>query len=127
MLSENVNTYRSIILPVVLYGCETCIYLEGRTQIRAYDWVQRYANIWLKGRKYRENGEKYTVRSFITCTVHQTGLLISVMKSRSTTEYKNVGWKLEERNFGDIDIDGRVEYQSRYQTGYERVYWIQLA
>jgi hypothetical protein len=58
LLSENlkIRIYRTIILPVGLYGCET--------------WsLTLKENIWCG-----ENGENYITRSFVICTLRQVYL-----------------------------------------------------
>jgi hypothetical protein len=64
LLSKNINIriYKTIILPVVLYGCETCS-LTSREDHSLKMFENRM--------KLQEVGENYIMRSFITCTLLQ--------------------------------------------------------
>jgi hypothetical protein len=70
LLSKNVEIrlYKTIILPVVLYGCET-----WSLTVREEHKLTVFENRVLRrifGPK-REGGESCTTRSFIICTLHQ--------------------------------------------------------
>ena len=70
-LSKNlkIKIYRSIILPVVLYGCETwsLTLREERSWgcLRIGCWGEYFA---LRGRRWQGNGESCITRSWMICT-----------------------------------------------------------
>jgi len=65
----NIKTYKTMILPVVLYGCETWSHtLREGGCLRTECWG-KYLD--LSGRKWQETGEDYIMRSFIVGTLHQ--------------------------------------------------------
>jgi hypothetical protein len=77
LLSRNVKVkiYKTKIVPVILYGCETW---SSRWE-RNIDWgclrtgsCEEYLN--LRGMKWRENGGSCTVRNFVICTHPQISL-----------------------------------------------------
>jgi hypothetical protein len=61
LLSKNIKVriYKTIILPVVLYGCET------------WSLTLREEYLDQRGMKRQEVGENCIMRSFITCTLFQ--------------------------------------------------------
>ena len=65
-----IKIYRTIILPVVLCGCETwSLTLREESRLRVFEnWVLR-----IFGPKRDEvtgNGEKYIMRGLMICTLH---------------------------------------------------------
>jgi len=70
LLSEQImdKTYKTVSLPVVLYGCETWS-LTVREEHRPRVFENRVLRR-IFGRK-REDGEDCIMRSFIICTLHQ--------------------------------------------------------
>jgi hypothetical protein len=80
LLYKNVKIriYKSIILPVVLYGHESwslTLRKENRWGcLRRGCWGEYFDQ---RGMKWRETGEEYIMRSFITCTLHQIWLELS--------------------------------------------------
>ena len=77
LLSKNlkIKIYKTIILPLVLYGCETwSLTLREESRLRVFEnWVLRR----IFEPKRDENGgmrmgsgEGSTMRNFIVCTVH---------------------------------------------------------
>jgi hypothetical protein len=64
--------YKTIILPVVLYGCETwSLTLREVNRPRVIENRVLREYIYLRGMKQQENGESCTMRSFIFCTPPQ--------------------------------------------------------
>jgi len=65
-LSKNFNfkTYRTIILPVVLYGCETwLLILKEESRLRVLRRIFEPKRDKVKG-----SGENYIMRSLMICT-----------------------------------------------------------
>jgi hypothetical protein len=65
LLSKNIKIriYKTIILPVVLYGCETsCLTLREEHRLRVLE------------NRVPRSGKNYIMRSFITCTLLQVYL-----------------------------------------------------
>ena len=62
-----VRTYKTIILPVVLYGCETWSIDYGCSRIK---YLGRY--LGLRKTKLQENGESYIMMSHMHCILRQT-------------------------------------------------------
>jgi len=66
-----IKIYRTLILPVVLYGCETWpLTLSEECGLRVFDnrVLRRY--LGLRGTKQQESGENYIMRSLMICTAH---------------------------------------------------------
>jgi hypothetical protein len=62
-----VRIYKTIILPVVLYGCETwSLTVREEYKLRVLRRI-----FGPKGMELREDGENCIMRSFIICTLHQ--------------------------------------------------------
>ena len=74
MLSKNIkiNTYITIILPFVLYGCETWL-LTLREERRVKLFENRVLRrIFVPKRdEVTGDGENYVTRSLMICTAHQ--------------------------------------------------------
>jgi hypothetical protein len=73
LLSRNVKVkiYKTIILSVVLYGCETwSLTLRDVSRLRVFENRVPKEYLYLRGMK-QENGESCTMRSFIFCTLPQ--------------------------------------------------------
>jgi len=67
--------YKTTIVPITLYGCETwSLTLREEQRLRVFEnrLLRRILN--LRGKKWREAGEDFTLRSFLTCTFHQISL-----------------------------------------------------
>jgi hypothetical protein len=63
--NKKIKIYITVILPVVLYGCET-----WSLTLRVEHRLTVFENRVLR-RKWQEAGEDCIVRSFITCTLHR--------------------------------------------------------
>jgi hypothetical protein len=61
-----VKIYKTIILPVVLYGCESWSLTQREGHI-----LRVFKNRMLKRRMWQEAGEDFIMRSSIICTFHQ--------------------------------------------------------
>jgi hypothetical protein len=75
LLSKNIKIriYRTIILPVVLYGCETwSLTLREEYRLRVFENRVLRRNLDRREMKWREIGGNCIMRSFITCTPNQT-------------------------------------------------------
>ena len=69
-LSKNlkIKKYKTIILPVVLYGCETwSLTLREESRLRVFE-NRILSRIF--GSKRDENGEWRSMRNFIVCTLN---------------------------------------------------------
>ena len=73
LLSKNlkIKIYKTIILPVVLYGCKAwSLTLREECTLRAFE--KGFCGEYLDPRGMRMgSGEGSTMRNFIVCTVHQ--------------------------------------------------------
>ena len=72
MQNTKIKIYRTIILPVVVYGCETwSLTLREKRRLRVF--VNRVLRRILgsKRNEVKGNGENYVTGSFIICTPHQ--------------------------------------------------------
>ena len=70
-----VNAYKTIILPVVLYGCETwSLTLKEEQRLRVFENKVRYLGKYLGLReiKLQENGESYMMLSYMHCILRLT-------------------------------------------------------
>jgi hypothetical protein len=77
LLSRNVKVkiYKTIILPVVLYGFETwSLTLREENKLRVFENRVLRRIFGPKGMRGRENGGSCTMRSFIICTHPQISL-----------------------------------------------------
>ena len=64
--------YRTIILPVVLYGCETwSLTLREERRMRVFENRALRRIFGPKRDEVTGNGEDYVTRSFMICTPHQ--------------------------------------------------------
>ena len=65
-----IKIYKTIIMPVVLYGCEAwSLTLREECRLRVFE--KRILSEYLGPRGMRMgSGEGYTMRNFIVCTVH---------------------------------------------------------
>jgi hypothetical protein len=64
--------YKTIILPIVLYGCEAISHTLKEEEHRLRVFENRVLRrIFGPKRKWRKAGEDCMMRSFITCTLHQ--------------------------------------------------------
>jgi len=68
MLSKDLNikiyTYRTIILPVVLYGCETwSLTLREERRLRVFEKRVLRRVLGLRGTRQQGNGENYIMKS----------------------------------------------------------------
>jgi len=73
LLSKNlkIKVYRTIILPVVLCGCETwSLNLREECRLRVFENRVLRKNMGLRGTKWQGSGENYIVRSLMICTPH---------------------------------------------------------
>jgi hypothetical protein len=73
-LSRNleVKIYKTIILPLVLYGCETwSVTLREEHRLKVFENRVLRRIFGPKREEVRENGEDCTMGSFIICSHHQ--------------------------------------------------------
>ncbi|KAJ4446548.1 hypothetical protein ANN_13244 [Periplaneta americana] len=75
LLSKNlkVRIYKTVILPVVLYGCETwTLTLREEQRLRVFEnkFLGKY--LGLRGMKLQENGESSTIQNCTHCILHLT-------------------------------------------------------
>ena len=74
LLSKNVRTeiYRTIILPVILYGCETwSLTLREQRRLKVFQNRVLRKILGPKRDEITLNGENYIMRSLMICTPHQ--------------------------------------------------------
>jgi hypothetical protein len=74
MLAKNlkIRIYKTIILPVVLYGCETwSLTLREEHRLRVFENRVLRRIFGLKRDEVMGNGENYITRSFMICTLRQ--------------------------------------------------------
>ena len=72
LLSKNLKDkiYKTIILPVVLYGCETwSLTLREERRLRVFE-NRILRRIFGPKRDTNGSGEGFTMRKFIVCTIH---------------------------------------------------------
>jgi len=73
LLSKNlkINIYRTIILPVVLYGCETwsLTFMEER-RLRVFENMVLRGIFGPKRDEITGSGENYIIKSLMICTPH---------------------------------------------------------
>jgi hypothetical protein len=73
-LSKNIKIkiYRTKMLPVILYGCETCsLALREERRLRVFENRMLRKVLWSKRDEITGSGEDYITRSFVICTAHQ--------------------------------------------------------
>jgi len=73
LLSKNlkIKIYRTIILPVVLYGCETwSLTLREERRLRMFASRVLRRIFGPKRDEVKESGENYIMRSLMICTAH---------------------------------------------------------
>ena len=64
-----VNTYKTIILPIVLYGCKTwSLILREEHRLRLFENKVFRKNLGIRDTKLQENGESY-IKCWTTCIV----------------------------------------------------------
>jgi hypothetical protein len=74
LLTKNlkIRIYRNIILPVVLYGCETwSLTLREEHRLRVLRTGCWGGYLDRRRMRWRENGENCIMRSFVICTLRQ--------------------------------------------------------
>jgi len=74
LLSKNVKIkkYRTIILPIILYGCETwSLILREERRLRVFENNVLRTIFGPKRDEVTADGGNYIMRSLMTCTVHQ--------------------------------------------------------
>ncbi|KAJ4433063.1 hypothetical protein ANN_15320 [Periplaneta americana] len=75
LLSKNlkVRIYKTVILPVILHGCETwTLTLREEQRLRVFENKVLRKYLGLRGMKLQENGGSYTTQSCTHCIVHLT-------------------------------------------------------
>ena len=75
LLSEKlkVNTYKTIILPVVLTGCEIwSLTFRDEHRLRVFENIVLRKIFGAKGDEITENGESYIMMSYTHCILHLT-------------------------------------------------------
>ncbi|KAJ4444537.1 hypothetical protein ANN_06332 [Periplaneta americana] len=75
LLSKNlkVRIYKTVILPVVVYGCETwTLTLREGQRLRVFENKSLRKYLGLRGIKLQENGESYTTQNCTHCILHLT-------------------------------------------------------
>jgi len=66
-----IKIYRTIILPVVVYGCETwSLILREECRLRVFENRVLRIILGLRGTKLQGSGENYIMRSLMICTPH---------------------------------------------------------
>jgi hypothetical protein len=66
-----IRVYRTVVLPVVLYGCETwSLTLREEQRLRVFENRVLRGYLGLRGTRRRGIGEDYITRNLMTCT-HQ--------------------------------------------------------
>ena len=66
-----IKMYRTIILPVVLYGCETwSLTLREECRLRVFENKLLTRTFGPKGDDVTGNGKNYIMRGLIFCTAH---------------------------------------------------------
>jgi hypothetical protein len=73
LLSRNIKIkiYKTIILPVVLYGCKTwSVMLREELRFRVFEKGSWGEYLDPRGKKWLEAGEDCIMRSFVTCILH---------------------------------------------------------
>jgi hypothetical protein len=71
MTNKKIQTYRTVLLPVVLYGCETWSQREGQRRLRVFENRVLRRIFGPRREEVTGNGENYITRSFMICTPHQ--------------------------------------------------------
>ena len=67
-----IKIYRTIILPVVLHGCETwSLTLREERRLRVFEHTVLRGIFGPKRYEVTGNGEKYIMRRLMVCTFHQ--------------------------------------------------------
>jgi hypothetical protein len=70
--SVKIRIYRTIILPVVLYGCETWpLTLREECRLRVFENKVLRRIFGRKRDEVQGSGEDYIKRSFMLCTAHK--------------------------------------------------------
>jgi len=70
--SVEIKIYRTVILPVVLYGCETwSLILRVVLRLRVFEKRLLRRIFGTKRDKVTGSGEKYILRSLMICPAHQ--------------------------------------------------------
>ena len=130
MLSRNlkIKKYKTIILPVVLYGCETwSLILREERRLRVFENRVLRRVFGPKTDEVTGNGENYIVRNLVICTPYP--IFCGWLKSRRMRWAGHVARmgkgrgvhrvlvrKPEGKNhWGDPDIDGRIILRSIFR------------
>jgi hypothetical protein len=72
LLPKNIKIYRTVILPVALYGCEIWfLILREKHRLRVFESRVLRKTSGLRGTRQQGSGEDYIMWSFILCTPHQ--------------------------------------------------------
>ena len=120
LVSKNIKMYRTIILPVVLYGCETwTLTLREECRLRGFEnWMLRtiyeYKKHEVKRKRRRLHNE-----SFMICSPHQTSFEWSRQEDWDGQNkhvwgrgnvHTGFWWEnLRERDhFGRLSLNGRI-------------------
>jgi len=88
LLSKNmkIGIYKTIILPVVLCGCETwSLLLREVCRLKVFESRVLRRIFGLKRDEVTGNGERYTLRSLVICTLHS-------YFSGHQNEKNEIGW-----------------------------------
>jgi len=73
MIFEKIKIYKTIILPVVSYGCETwSLRLREERRLRVFENGVLRGMCGPKGDEVTRSGENYKMRTLIICTAHPT-------------------------------------------------------
>jgi hypothetical protein len=74
LLSKNtkIRVYRTVVLPVVLYGCETwSVTLRKEQRLRVFENRVLRRIFGPRRDEAKDSGEDYITRNLMTCTHHQ--------------------------------------------------------
>jgi hypothetical protein len=72
VINIKIHVYRTIILPVVLYGCETwSLTLREEHRMRVFENRALRTIFWPKRDKLTGSGENYIMRSLMICIPHK--------------------------------------------------------
>ena len=133
--------YGTIILPAILYGCETwSLTLREERRLRAFENRVLRTILWPKRDEIRGSGENYIMRSLLICTPNQILFGWSNREEWDGRGTQHVwvraevytgfwwGYLRERRHLEDPGVDGRIKIKMDLQeVGRAGMNWIHLA